>query len=518
MDIKKKSVIIPYLLYSVVFGLIFAFTSVFSPDSAEAFSPIKFIIGFILGLALLLFNTYLAGIKYNKEIPLSNKKYFLISFFSIMLVSIVFWIVYFPGTASNDTIVMIRGGMGVSKQHPWMYILILRVLEKIVHILGGTTYHVFIIFTFLQILVVATFFSSCLVWLKSKSVPAPFLIIIHLIYMLCPIFNLYTVSVIKDMPFSLGLMIMLPLLYELTSSKGEIIQNKKFMVILMLATILLFFRSNGSMIALFMSVVFLIIYRQYFKQFVLYLLFTVILICGTKFVQSHTSTGYKFQEAVGVPIQQMAAVVAADRELTPSQEDFLSQLIPLETIKEKFDPYNVDSIKYSSDFADDTFVNAHKNDLIKTWLDMMIDNPGIYIDEHLRTTYGFWSMSNSSFKMRYTYIGAFADPSEFDDWFADEKIVQKNLLPAKIQEPVEFFLTSISVFLGVGTVFWIFIGMMISLIVLKDKKIWLIGLPVILCFLTLILATPIAFQWRYGLGIVYSLPLLYGIAMIGKNN
>lgn len=57
-----------------------------------------------------------------------------------------------------------------------------------------------------------------------------------------------------------------------------------------------------------------------------------------------------------------------------------------------------------------------------------------------------------------------------------------------------------------------------ALCLIKEKGIWIVAVPVLAGWLTIMIATPVAFAWRYILFIPLTLPWLVGLLMLPKNN
>ncbi|SEG26514.1 hypothetical protein SAMN02910276_02366 [Butyrivibrio sp. Su6] len=506
---------VPMMILGFLFAVAVALTSVFKPDGGADFNFILLLIGLCIFAALVLVNSKLINNQSGGSALKINDKAFCIRCFLIYIViGILTQIIYFPATLSNDTIVMIRGGMGVSGQHPWMYIALLRGLEKIVKFFGGADNEVFIILAVFQVVAVSFSYSVCVTWLKRKGLHKIPLLIICAFFALCPILNLYMVTLIKDVPFALGSLLIIPIMYELWESKGQKLCEKYFIAKLCACSILFFFRSNGSIICVMMVLYLMISYKSYWKKVAIYALFVALLLVMTKAVQTVSHAPYKFREAVGIPIQQIAATVCNDGRINEEQYAFIDKMLPVEEIKKNYDPYNVDPIKYGEIELDSEFLNANKLQFIKVWGELLLNNFGIYVDAYLRTTYGFWSFSNNTLKMRYTYIGAFADQKMYYDWMESERIVPKSVLSSDLQGFIENIYSSSSYFFGAGVMAWVILVLVAALMRIHGRKIGIVGLPAVLCWITLLASTPIAFQWRYALSFAYSLPMLYGIAMI----
>ncbi|WP_026518066.1 DUF6020 family protein [Butyrivibrio sp. MC2021] len=499
---------------AVLFALAFSLTKVYNPDNAQKFSWLTLVIGFILFIGIIRIADFFSSCwREEKTLKISSKTFFVLNFIAIFLIGILFQVIYYPATCNNDTIFMIRGGLGTSGQHPWEYIIMARAFRKIAWALGETDNEALILFCVFQIIIISLACAYCLTWLKEKGVPKTPLIIIDAFFLLCPILNLYKITLVKDVIFTVGLMLMVPVMYDLWETEGESIKSIKEIALLLISTYLMMCRNNGFMICAVIAVYCCVAYRKVFKYMLLYAVVIALFFASTRFIQHHANAQYRFREAVGVPIQQIAATVSKDGNITDIQRAFLEKIMPIEAMKEQYDPYNADRIKYGEARIDDDFLNAHRAEFLKTYFEMMFSNFDIYVDSYLRCTYGFWSFSNKDYKMRYTYIGAFAAEDSFASWFEEQKIYPRSLAPQGIQSLFENGINTYSVFLGVGTTAWCVLCI-ILLLHRKNKIGCGVSLPFLLCWVTILMATPIAFQWRYGLCFAVALPVYYGILNI----
>ena len=502
---------------ALLFALAFSFTKVFNPDTVQKFNWLTFVIGLILFFGIIMIADFFSSCwKEGKLLKISSKAFFVLNFIAIFLIGILFQVIYYPATSNNDTVYMIRGGLGTSGQHPWEYIILVRAFQKIARILGETDNEALLLFCFFQIIIISLACAYCLTWLKEKGVPKTPLIIIDAFFLFCPILNLYKIPLVKDVLFTVGLMLLVPVMYDLWQSEGESIKSLKEIVLLLISTYLMMCRNNGFMICAVIAVYCCVAYRKKLKYMLLYGAVVLLFFVSTKFIQQHSNAQYRFCEAAGVPIQQIAATLSKDGNVTEKQREFLNQILPVEAMTDQYDPYNADRIKYGEPEINHDFLNAHRTEFLKTYFEMMPSNFGIYVDAYLRCTYGFWSFSNKDYKMRYTYIGAFAPEDQFASWFQEQHINPKSLVPRKIQSPVENWINTYSVFLGAGTTAWLVLCI-ILLLHRKNKIGCGVSLPFLLCWVTILMATPIAFQWRYGLSFAVVLPVYFGILNIPKN-
>ena len=145
----------------------------------------------------------------------------------------------------------------------------------------------------------------------------------------------------------------------------------------------------------------------------------------------------------------------------------------------------------------------------------MLKNPKIYIKAYLYNTYGFWSINLQRIIDRYDTIYV----KKFDKFFVENNIHIQSIFSTKVQtilKDITYEATNDS--LNEGLVFWLFIMLISVLIMIKENKYLIIASPVIGGWLTLMIATPVAFQYRYIFFISLALPLLIGIILLQSNN
>ena len=69
--------------------------------------------------------------------------------------------------------------------------------------------------------------------------------------------------------------------------------------------------------------------------------------------------------------------------------------MPMEKYLEYYNPYLVDPIKWAPEFNTD-YLNANKGEFFKTWFSLLKSNFGIYVEQYLMGTYGFWHIGGDT--------------------------------------------------------------------------------------------------------------------------
>lgn len=97
-------------------------------------------------------------------------------------------------------------------------------------------------------------------------------------------------------------------------------------------------------------------------------------------------------EGLGVPLNQMARVVACDGEMSESDKEYMSSLLPLEEYQNVYTPTCADSLKWNAQFNSEPLAN----DFWSHWLSMLVNNPLVYFEAWEMQTFGYWTINHPS--------------------------------------------------------------------------------------------------------------------------
>ncbi len=507
MDNKKKiSININYFLVSLYAGLISVLYPYYSKGSDGYFHLWHFpVVLLVTYFAICFFHQciVLYRNRFGKKdiLEWSDLKTFLTAFFTVFFAGFIWLLIFYPGVSDVDTIAIMINGYGVASQYPWFYCFAVQGLQKIVYGITGNMEIFIFVFSFLQLIFCSTCFSFVLVWLKRKRINRMLWFIFLVTFAFCPIVDNFLIALIKDTLFGVIMFLWVPVLYEIAESRGGILKNKYFCFLMgVLFLLTSYLRNNGIYISIVLLTILLLRYRSCYKRILVFAAEIVLLMIITVVVEHAIHVEHLFKETVGIPLQQISAVVVNDGNISEEEGKFIDSIVDREYIKENFDPYSVDPIKWSREF-DNEFINSNKAEFLKCWFSIIVKNPKIAVEEYLRNTNGFWGIGRSVFG--YKGLGA----AFYNDWVIDNNINSKNILPPVIQEKTEGFIkTLLPDLISGGFYFLILLGMISEMITLKDKgPDALIAVPSLLLWLTVMVATPIADSWRYILGIFLSL-------------
>ena len=96
-----------------------------------------------------------------------------------------------------------------------------------------------------------------------------------------------------------------------------------------------------------------------------------------------------FAEAASVPLQQVGYVLWEGKEFEAEDMEFLEALMPVEKVKEVYQPGYTDPYKFDEAF-DDTFLNENVGAFLSVWSRGLTKYFGEYVEAYLHQTAGYW--------------------------------------------------------------------------------------------------------------------------------
>ena len=424
--------------------------------------------------------------------------------YSVIL--IVSWLpvflVYYPGIIPGDatnSIGMLMGDQPWTNHFPVFYTLIIGFFLKIGELVGNINLGV-ALYSITQLITMALAVGFMLEWLGRKELRRIWIYSCIAYFCAVPLFGNYAIVMWKDPWFSAALILLVIYLYDnVVEEPGKFLEKKQLLVYAGLVMLICLLRNNGIYIAVLISFVLLFLYRHALKKVlagVLIPLAIVSLITGPVY-QTVFSAENVFAESVGIPLQQMARTIVMDGKITAEQEEVLDEILPIEEYKNLYSPFIVDPIKWAPDFDND-YLETHKKEFLETWLGMMKDNLGEYVKQYLMGTYGFWHIGRD---LEYEFV-------KFDIPENDWGIGQSYFFESHFGYSAQDKLNPRYDYLPSGLLVWILLWDIV-MCWMKKKSIYILPLLVMAGnWITLLVATPIAFGIRYLFVCVIGLPIL----------
>lgn len=440
------------------------------------------------------------------------------------LLCILCWLPYFlyqyPGIMTPDSIVQFEQVLGInpySNHHPWMHTLLIKLLYTIGYQLTGSMLVALSFYTFFQMCLLAFSVSYFINTLKLCRINPCICIVCTLFYALIPYHGVYSVTLWKDIPFAaavlcfgcalirLALTLNIPFAGAIVSSlHGRIQQGINWSVYILSGLMLCLFRSNGWY-AFLLCFPFLLIYFRKKAKIMFPVLFGIVgtaLIIKVPVMNAFGVTQPDFIESLSIPAQQISAVLCNDRELLPEELELIENVIDLTYIKELYNPYFADNMKELVRAGNQSYLETHKNEFFKLWLRLGLRYPGDYLTAYIHQTYGYWYPDSFYPVADAEGISATSLGVSHTPLIRGPLVVKGKEIAIKLGGMLPLYGTLWSM----GAACWVLIVCIGNALIRGEKAKLILYLPSIALLLTVLIATPVATEFRYVYFLVFSLP------------
>lgn len=444
-----------------------------------------------------------------------SKKIFLSYFFIIFIAWIPYFLNYFPGSLTPDSILQINQVLGISQlsdHHPIFHTLLVSSIFTPVYKLTNnmnTSISVFVVF---QMLLMSSIFSTLIIFLKNRNVNKKILTFILFYYSLSPIFAYYSITVWKDIIFG-GIFLLLSLFIMNLIEKKEKLVAKDFILFSLLSLLFIFFRNNAIYIFIIILPFFLISFRKHRRHFTISFLFVIVFFFFIKSIvfPAFDISKSSSSEYIGMPLQQIGRMVFKNTTFDEKERVLINELMPIEKMKEAYNPYVSDGIKFNPAFNIEVF-NSNKFEYLKLYFKLILKHPRIAVESYLISTVGYWYPD-------------FKNWAAAKDVYVSEnpeiKIRRESLINNELDKHFDFIESRETPIIGmqwsIGFCFWLIFLSFVLLLATNNKKYLLLYSLIFGLWLTMMVASPVQGEFRYVFSAFTTLPL-YLILPILKNN
>ena len=449
---------------------------------------------------------YSISIKNNKSIIKKSWIIFVISFFVILICWLPYFLTFYPGTISSDSLgelsTVINNFTNVSDHHPVLHILFISVPYNIGYAIFGNITSAVAVVTVSQMIILSSIFSSLIVFLYNRKIRDIILFMVMIFYALIPMHGYYSIVMWKDVLFS-GLLLLLTMqtIRIIEKEQDRTLSFKKLIGFIITSILCVFFRNNAIYMYMILAIVTLIIFRKYYKIFIgafLIVFLTYYIIKGPVFDYFNILKSAS-AEYIGMPLQQIGRMAFKNVDFTDEEEILINDLMPIEIMKDAYNPRISDGIKFNKSYNGIVF-DENKMEYLKLWLNLVKKYPGVALESYSMSTLGYWypgveywSVSNSIWENDYSLVIDSKTPKTVQNFISSLESRRAPIL---------------NIQWSIGFCFWLILifGM------LSFKKIGIKGLysfvPIFGIWITMMLASPVFGEFRYVYGAFTCLPIL----------
>ncbi len=443
-------------------------------------------------------------------------KYY-ISYIALFIVAwLPYFLAFYPGVLSSDSISQVQqviGELPSSNHHPWIHTRLIALCYQVGYAVGGNANSGVAVYSGISMLMLAAAFAKIGVWLRLSGIPRIIRVISLLFLAFCPFNGIYSITMWKDIPFAVFVILFMVNILELAqdyqdnrTSVSHWIQFGLF------STLVCLFRSNGIFAWLF-TIPFMAFYFPKFRNKIVALSLLVLsLYFGYQSVllPSMNVIQPDIIESLSIPIQQIACVVAKGGELPDQAIKKLEQVVDLAEVSETYQSHTSDPMKrLIRAKGNRDVIREQGGDFLKIYLDIGLKYPYYYVEAFIEQTKGYWHHKEN-------------------DWIYHETFITENQISiyrdGKLPEGILAFLEKLlklclDGFHVVGSLalftYVILFGILTAII---NRKQIAVFMPLLGIILSLLLATPRYGDFRYVYALFAALPLCVGYSLYSFQN
>lgn len=474
-----------------------------------------------LALAVLLYPFILLLIKKieQTELPMTTitspkdiRNYFFLAWVLIFIAWLPYLLTYYPGGIVGDGAHALEVAMqkGIPSHDHWvvLHILVLRFFLWLGSLFTSNQNVGVFLFALTECILFSGVCAAVTAKLKKKCLPKFLVWASVAMYALSGFFASYSMVLWKDSLFSAAIVLIVLQMWDMDGTQRTTpLQYIKFGF---LCLFLCFWRNNGFYVLIFCILGFILFLRKQGRRFVMIglgICVTTLVIRGP--VYDSLGIGKdSLTESFSIPIQQLAATINNGVELSAHQQEILFSVIPKEKWITNYCPTLSDDLKNSinTDYFED-----HVPDFLLVWGQLLIPNISIYVRAYLMQTLGFWQ-PNVFIGYYYDYFVGIQDIF-YHGW------QDRDLFEAITGTSIKNFLDMRMEFIPSGTMVWIMLFSLTAVLSQKTnrRKRLMVLTPLIASWGIIMLATPIAYAYRYIVMLPIAFPIICIIPFMHKS-
>ena len=166
------------------------------------------------------------------------------------------------------------------------------------------------------------------------------------------------------------------------------------------------------------------------------------------------------------------------------------------------------------DLGKQDYLIAHKGEFFKRWLELGMKYPGDYLTAYVKQTYGYWYPDSFYLVAEAEGVSATDLGVSHMPLIGGPLVIKTKEIAIKLGSMVPIYGTLWSM----GVACWVMLFSIGSVIIRKEYKKLICYLPNVALLLTVLIATPVATEFRYVYFMVFSLPFFLTVAMVTEDS
>ncbi|MBB6450430.1 hypothetical protein HNR44_002413 [Geomicrobium halophilum] len=448
---------------------------------------------FFIGIWTLLYIVTTTHINFVNE-EASTKWLILFYALPVICVGLIYWIGFYPGVMTPDSLNhwMQIETYEFSNWHPFLYTMLMLGLTQM--------WESPAIISLFQVLAIGFVYGYAMYSLRRMGIPSYALMITTAVFAIVPVMGIYSVTLWKDVLYSLMILLFTIIIMNIVVSRGEWLRPWTSIVFLTIVAILVsFLRNNGFPIAVLTLLMLAAFFWHYWRSFVIPVAVTVatyLIVTGPVFTALDVNSA-QFTESLSIPHQQIANIISNDGEMTESEKEYFDAVLPLEEWEESYYPFLSDEIKFHPELNQELILDDVPR-YFGNWASLVSNNFSLAVDAYKDQTSLGWQIYESG------YTAAYANEI-FDNEYGLEMNPPSEFLHNRLRFYLDFTQDNLLEIVWRPALFTFFLALLTFASYLKNgMPSLLVAVPVILNWGTLMAGLP-AQDFRYLLANYFTL-------------
>lgn len=429
---------------------------------------------------------------------------FLFTFLFCMIAWLPYFLKNYPGVMNIDSInqyAQVIGAWQQSNHHPWWHTMVIKLFYSLGLAITNSPVHAIAFYTVFQMMLMATVVAYGVQTLFSVAgLSRKWCCITAGSFALLPFNAFFAVTVWKDAAFAAGVLLYTICIYRLCRQKMNPVLFGISCLMLSL------FRNNGWYVFLCMIPVLMIVFRKQWKYVatILILSLAILLVMKGPLMQHFKVAETEITESLSIPLQQMARVVKENGSLTLQESEYLETIMGMEAMRNAYHPVVSDNIKKLA--KNRGVLQENLGEFFRYYISIGLHNPGAYLRGYIDQTYGFYFPESTILVGGDEYI----IPNEFGVYSIP---LLKGPIVVKIHElnlKLKQLLPGYGWLWCMGANLWVMLFFSVFLLVQNRGKEAIVLLPGILIAASLMVASPVAEDFRYAYSYIFCMPFYFG--------
>lgn len=445
-------------------------------------------------------------------IPDTKNRYFWLYAITILICQLPYFLYQYPGVMTPDSLNQYKQIIGIlpySNHHPWLHTMLIQLCVSIGKLFSDHVTIGIAIYTILQMCIMSLIEAFFIITLQKQGLQKKFCILLWGFFALIPYNALFAVTMWKDVLFAGSLLLYTTILYRfcilMKTGKPLAAQPVNLILFVFASISVCLLRSNGWYAFILATPFCFYFFRKYLKTIgALHLIiFAVVLTVKGPILDAYDVAPTEFTEALSIPIQQVARVIAANKELTEDQWASIEKICDATQIAPQYNPSLSDPMKNLLYAHGTEYFDSHKSEYLSLWVELGLKYPLDYLEAYVDQTKGYW--------FGITPIGLSNEGIIANDVGLTWQPLIHGTVVMKVFELCSKLYTVfpiLGLLWSIGGLFWITLIAIGNCIINGRKQHLVLFIPLIAVMLSVMVSTPVADEFRYAYAFILTVPLL----------